>query len=148
MMVAFKSVICRTYCRTQRSLLVSTVFFFRSKFWRFFFFSSRRRHTRCSRDWSSECSSDLKLEPDNSRGENQHWFRDLLGDQQERQGHERDEDRWPVHERPPPEDHGGPGDRPGRRGRDPVHKCLHVLVLRHAMKVRSQEDRDEIDGQE
>src|SRR5256884_802625 len=31
----------------------------------FFFFSSRRRHTRCSRDWSSDvCSSDLHiLEP-------------------------------------------------------------------------------------
>src|SRR5256884_4412271 len=28
--------------------------------WIFFFFSSRRRHTRCSRDWSSDvCSSDL-----------------------------------------------------------------------------------------
>src|SRR3989304_7812786 len=28
--------------------------------WFFFFFSSRRRHTRCSRDWSSDvCSSDL-----------------------------------------------------------------------------------------
>src|SRR2546422_4287987 len=28
-----------------------------------FFFSSRRRHTRCSRDWSSDvCSSDLKLD--------------------------------------------------------------------------------------
>src|SRR2546429_2066649 len=27
-----------------------------------FFFSSRRRHTRCSRDWSSDvCSSDLGL---------------------------------------------------------------------------------------
>src|SRR5207245_6489543 len=27
---------------------------------RFFFFSSRRRHTRCYRDWSSDvCSSDL-----------------------------------------------------------------------------------------
>src|SRR2546429_6129703 len=27
-----------------------------------FFFSSRRRHTRCSRDWSSDvCSSDLKV---------------------------------------------------------------------------------------
>src|SRR5690349_23498950 len=25
-----------------------------------FFFSSRRRHTRSLRDWSSECSSDLK----------------------------------------------------------------------------------------
>src|SRR2546429_2427758 len=29
----------------------------------FFFFSSRRRHTRCSRDWSSDvCSSDLENE--------------------------------------------------------------------------------------
>src|SRR2546429_3364286 len=29
---------------------------------RLFFFSSRRRHTRCSRDWSSDvCSSDLPL---------------------------------------------------------------------------------------
>src|SRR3989449_9095437 len=29
-------------------------------FFEFFFFSSRRRHTRCSRDWSSDvCSSDL-----------------------------------------------------------------------------------------
>src|SRR3989449_8920467 len=28
----------------------------------FFFFSSRRRHTRCSRDWSSDvCSSDLPI---------------------------------------------------------------------------------------
>src|SRR2546422_7850869 len=27
-----------------------------------FFFSSRRRHTRCSRDWSSDvCSSDLEV---------------------------------------------------------------------------------------
>src|SRR2546422_3622705 len=33
----------------------------------FFFFSSRRRHTRCSRDWSSDvCSSDL-LRPNGSR---------------------------------------------------------------------------------
>src|SRR2546429_536903 len=29
-----------------------------------FFFSSRRRHTRCSRDWSSDvCSSDLSVFP-------------------------------------------------------------------------------------
>src|SRR5690554_4389570 len=28
-----------------------------------FFFSSRRRHTRCGRDWSSDvCSSDLKVQ--------------------------------------------------------------------------------------
>src|SRR2546429_1488821 len=32
-----------------------------------FFFSSRRRHTRCSRDWSSDvCSSDLLLAPASS----------------------------------------------------------------------------------
>src|SRR2546422_3311999 len=30
---------------------------------KYFFFSSRRRHTRCSRDWSSDvCSSDLILD--------------------------------------------------------------------------------------
>src|SRR2546422_3379745 len=30
-----------------------------------FFFSSRRRHTRCSRDWSSDvCSSDLRVAPE------------------------------------------------------------------------------------
>src|SRR5690554_7376687 len=30
-------------------------------FFVFFFFSSRRRHTRCGRDWSSDvCSSDLR----------------------------------------------------------------------------------------
>src|SRR2546429_5319333 len=30
-----------------------------------FFFSSRRRHTRCSRDWSSDvCSSDLATDRD------------------------------------------------------------------------------------
>src|SRR3989442_11016730 len=30
----------------------------------FFFFSSRRRHTRCGRDWSSDvCSSDLPFLP-------------------------------------------------------------------------------------
>src|SRR5438045_5469823 len=35
----------------------------------FFFFSSRRRHTRCLSDWSSDvCSSDLIREPDGSRG--------------------------------------------------------------------------------
>src|SRR2546429_4365743 len=33
-----------------------------SMFFSIFFFSSRRRHTRCSRDWSSDvCSSDLEL---------------------------------------------------------------------------------------
>src|SRR5687768_12443448 len=36
----------------------------------FFFFSSRRRHTRCSRDWSSDvCSSDLNLQAVGARCE-------------------------------------------------------------------------------
>src|SRR5687768_18190013 len=36
-----------------------------------FFFSSRRRHTRCSRDWSSDvCSSDLEDGPRGLSG----WF--------------------------------------------------------------------------
>src|SRR2546429_4483714 len=35
----------------------------------FFFFSSRRRHTRCSRDWSSDvCSSDLAAYVTGSQG--------------------------------------------------------------------------------
>src|SRR2546422_2094045 len=35
----------------------------------FFFFSSRRRHTRCSRDWSSDvCSSDLSVQFFNQAG--------------------------------------------------------------------------------
>src|SRR2546429_2702319 len=35
----------------------------------FFFFSSRRRHTRCSRDWSSDvCSSDLDRHPPGKHG--------------------------------------------------------------------------------
>src|SRR5205814_7684372 len=35
----------------------------------FFFFSSRRRHTRCLSDWSSDvCSSDLSLSPGLSVG--------------------------------------------------------------------------------
>src|SRR5215813_6559092 len=36
----------------------------------FFFFSSRRRHTRCGRDWSSDvCSSDLTVGPDTATGD-------------------------------------------------------------------------------
>src|SRR2546429_1122442 len=37
---------------------------------RWFFFSSRRRHTRCSRDWSSDvCSSDLLFTPESRTGD-------------------------------------------------------------------------------
>src|SRR3989449_10827616 len=43
----------------------------------FFFFSSRRRHTRCSRDWSSDvCSSDLST-VESHAGEV--WFGTLAG---------------------------------------------------------------------
>src|SRR6266496_5941920 len=51
----------------------------------FFFFSSRRRHTRSLRDWSSDvCSSDLEgLPPEHREGaipHRQHLERALLGD--------------------------------------------------------------------
>src|SRR2546429_4330427 len=42
---------CKNSCECMKALAFSIIFFF---------FSSRRRHTRCSRDWSSDvCSSDL-----------------------------------------------------------------------------------------
>src|SRR5437899_12779438 len=38
-----------------------------------FFFSSRRRHTRCLSDWSSDvCSSDLSLEAGDSADDGEH----------------------------------------------------------------------------
>src|SRR5256884_4273682 len=41
-----------------------------------FFFSSRRRHTRCSRDWSSDvCSSDLRPSPEEMEA-----YERILGD--------------------------------------------------------------------
>src|SRR5687768_17601692 len=46
---------CVSYWISRFFLRFVFTFFF------FFFFSSRRRHTRCSRDWSSDvCSSDLE----------------------------------------------------------------------------------------
>src|SRR5438045_9633050 len=53
-----------------------------------FFFSSRRRHTRCLSDWSSDvCSSDLQSQTDHVQGEQQDrrrrrpiaWLNDALG---------------------------------------------------------------------
>src|SRR5690606_39356500 len=50
-----------------------------------FFFSSRRRHTRFSRDWSSDvCSSDLPIKSSNSSSEyipiySDDDFEDLIG---------------------------------------------------------------------
>src|SRR5579872_1167237 len=52
-----------------------------------FFFSSRRRHTRCGRDWSSDvCSSDLHADDDSRDGKNAER-RDLSeGDANAKQG--------------------------------------------------------------
>src|SRR5207245_7678530 len=49
------SMICSLLSSTSRT----------SSFYTFVFFSSRRRHTRCYRDWSSDvCSSDLFIGSD------------------------------------------------------------------------------------
>src|SRR5690606_40035245 len=51
----------------------------RGRYIPFFFFSSRRRHTSFSRDWSSDvCSSDLGF-PSRGRGDCGHHFGDLVG---------------------------------------------------------------------
>src|SRR3989449_1140595 len=44
----------------------------------FFFFSSRRRHTRCSRDWSSDCALPILINvPELARNIYHHWQREL-----------------------------------------------------------------------
>src|SRR5690606_40226312 len=44
--------------------------------WSLFFFSSRRRHTRFSRDWSSDvCSSDLAARPAPGARRRRRWRR-------------------------------------------------------------------------
>src|SRR3989442_2786080 len=49
----------RTMCFFLLPVNISTIRGFTSRY-HLFFFSSRRRHTRCGRDWSSDvCSSDL-----------------------------------------------------------------------------------------
>src|SRR5207302_2888531 len=48
------------FCRSIVLVFIFIFFYFFFFFFFFFFFSSRRRHTRFSRDWSSDvCSSDL-----------------------------------------------------------------------------------------
>src|SRR5215813_10773404 len=50
------------------------------KYFLFFFFSSRRRHTRCGRDWSSDvCSSDLR-EPAKAEVLERRGVRAIVGD--------------------------------------------------------------------
>src|SRR5258707_2853500 len=54
-----------------------------------FFFSSRRRHTRYWRDWSSDvCSSDLHLDPGEPR-----FHRQLAERATEQVGHTEDQER-------------------------------------------------------
>src|SRR5687768_18468780 len=67
--------------------------------WVAFFFSSRRRHTSCSRDWSSDvCSSDLDRRDEEPRGPHVDRSRGVLGPEGER-------------------------DQRGRRVADPVEVC-------------------------
>src|SRR2546421_4452694 len=57
--LAVKRVMRAALCTVRPALLFSAVCLF-------FFFSSRRRHTRSDRDWSSDvCSSDLAVSADN-----------------------------------------------------------------------------------
>src|SRR5436305_11794778 len=58
MLVLYLLIYCNTVTLMQEE---GNVFVTITNFYRiFFFFSSRRRHTRCGRDWSSDvCSSDL-----------------------------------------------------------------------------------------
>src|SRR3989440_10290251 len=52
----------------------------------FFFFSSRRRHTRSDRDWSSDvCSSDLKQKT--AYGSDRDWSSDVCSSDQNGRAH-------------------------------------------------------------
>src|SRR3989449_6260531 len=54
----FLMIYCCTFCLFVMFFIYILLVYFCFIF--FFFFSSKRRHTRCSRDWSSDvCSSDL-----------------------------------------------------------------------------------------
>src|SRR5216684_327458 len=109
-----------------------------------------RRLTGCTlplRSSSGRCCA-LEHQPDEPGRHDKDRLRDLSGSQEERQGHERDDDRRQVHERPPTEDHSGAGDGPCSCRRDTIDECLHLPVLRHAMEVRRDEDDHQIYGQE
>src|SRR5207245_5247617 len=55
-----------------------------------FFFSSRRRHTRCYRDWSSDvCSSDLAAATDSTRARRERSHLSKVGELAERSESER-----------------------------------------------------------
>src|SRR5690554_7166214 len=56
----FIYVCCLIWCSVCVFVFFFLYFFIFFLFFFFFFFSSRRRHTRCGRDWGSDvCSSDL-----------------------------------------------------------------------------------------
>src|SRR5690554_7485814 len=58
----FIYVCCLIWCSVCVFVFFFLYFFIFFLFFFFFFFSSRRRHTRCGRDWGSDvCSSDLRL---------------------------------------------------------------------------------------
>src|SRR2546429_3302235 len=81
----------------------------------FFFFSSRRRHTRCSRDWSSDvCSSDLEA-----------WRRKVAG-------------HFCLHFLPPYSPELNPIERVWKLVR---RRCLHNRYFAALDDVRSEERR-------
>src|SRR5690625_858711 len=65
-------------------------------FWSYFFFSSRRRHTRWPRDWSSDvCSSDLQVQHRDEKPEKQERGSQVALEDQHRDRYEPHHEDWP-----------------------------------------------------
>src|SRR2546422_1165765 len=95
----------------------------------FFFFSSRRRHTRCSRDWSSDvCSSDL-LEQLGDASLHRSAF---LAVQRRHEAQKPDPGELVVHERPVR------NEAEPHLGRDRI--LMHVVAAQQDAPVRRPED--------
>src|SRR5687768_17649707 len=59
-LAVLSQIVCDNVVKIPRLRIVAAIKEAIELLWFLFFFSSRRRHTRCSRDWSSDvCSSDL-----------------------------------------------------------------------------------------
>src|SRR5687768_17627331 len=59
-LAVLSQIVCDNVVKIPRLRIVAAIKEAVWSVWFLFFFSSRRRHTRCSRDWSSDvCSSDL-----------------------------------------------------------------------------------------